>query len=138
MVRGFYTQPEGDTMSDPQELNQGYQSVLEIFEKEGAVIEAVYLTGGRLRLRATAVSEASRMRIWNALRFVEPVYPNVDPEISVRCGEQTYIVRPGDNLSTISQHFFGDVNHRSQIAMANSSVDPDRILVGQRLKIPCV
>ena len=112
-------------MSDPQELNQGYQSVLEIFEKEGAVIEAVYLTGGRLR-------------IWNALRFVEPVYPNVDPEISVRCGEQTYIVRPGDNLSTISQHFFGDVNHRSQIAMANSSVDPDRILVGQRLKIPCV
>jgi nucleoid-associated protein YgaU len=125
-------------MSDPQELNQRYQSVLEIFEKEGAVIEAVYLTGGRLRLRATAVSEASRTRIWNALRFVEPVYPNVDPEISVRRGEQTYIVRPGDDLSTISQHFFGDVNHRSQIAMANSSVDPDRILVGQRLKIPCV
>ena len=125
-------------MPDPQELNQRYQCVLEIFEKEGALIEAVYLAGGRLHLRATAVSEASRSRIWNALRFIEPVYPNVDPEISVRRGEQTYIVRPGDNLTTISEHFFGDGNHRSQIAMANSSIDPDRILVGQRLRIPSV
>jgi nucleoid-associated protein YgaU len=125
-------------MPDPQQLNQRYQCVLEIFEKEGALIESVYLASGRLHLRATAVSEASRTRIWNALRFVEPVYPNLDPEISVRRGEQTYIVKPGDSLSTISQYFFGDVNHRSQIAMANSSVDPDRILAGQRLRIPSV
>lgn len=125
-------------MPDPQQLNSRYQCVLEIFEKEGAVIESVYLAGGRLHLRATAVSEASRTRIWNALRFVEPDYPNIDPEISVRRGEQTYIVKPGDNLSSISQYFFGDVNHRSQIAMANSSVDPDRILAGQRLRIPSV
>jgi nucleoid-associated protein YgaU len=123
-------------MPDPQQLNQRYQSVLEIFEKEGAVMEAVYLSGGRLHLTATAVSEASRTRIWNALRFIEPVYPNIDPEISVRSGEQTYIVKPGDNLSAISEYFFGDVSHRSQIAMANSSVDPDRIVAGQRLRIP--
>ena len=125
-------------MPDPQELNQPYGCVLEIFEKEGAMIESVCLSGGRLQLRATAVSEVSRTRIWNALRFIEPAYPNIDPEISIRRGEQTYVVRPGDNLTTISQLFFGDVNHRSQIAMANSSVDPDRILVGQRLRIPSV
>ena len=125
-------------MPNPQQLNQRYQSVLEIFEKEGAVIEAVYLTGGRLHLRAIAVSEASRTRIWNGLRCVEPTYPNIDPEISVRDGEQTYTAKPGDDLSSISEYFYGDIDHRSQIAMANASVDPDRIHAGQKIKIPSV
>lgn len=123
-------------MPNPQQLNQRYQSVMEIFEKEGAVINAVYLLGGRLHLQATAVSEASRTRLWNALRCMEPTYPNIDPEISVRHGEQTYIAKPGDDLSSISEYFFGDISHRSQIAMANASVDPDRIPAGQKIKIP--
>lgn len=125
-------------MPNPQQLNQRYQSVMEIFEQEGAVINAVYLLGGRLHLQATAVSEASRTRIWNALRCIEPTYPNIDPEISVRDGEQTYIAKPGDDLSSISEYFYGDLDHRSQIAMANASVDPDRIQAGQKIKIPSV
>lgn len=123
-------------MPNPQQLNQRYQSVMEIFEREGAVINAVYLLGGRLHLQATAVSEASRTRIWNALRCMEPMYPNIDPEISVRDGEQTYIAKPGDDLSSISEYFYGDCTHRGQIAMANSAMDPDRIQVGQKIKIP--
>lgn len=125
-------------MPAPQQLNQRYHNVLEIFEKEGAIIEAVYLAGGRLHVNAVAVSDASRTRIWNALRFLEPSYPNIDPDISVRKGEQTYVVRPGDDLSKISEYFFGDAAHRSLIAMANDSVDPDRIQAGQELKIPLV
>jgi nucleoid-associated protein YgaU len=109
---------------------------MEIFEQEGAVINAVYLLGGRLHLEATAVSEASRTRIWNALRCLEPTYPNIDPEISVRQGEQMYTVKPGDDLSSISEYFYGDLNHRSHIAMANASVDPDRMQAGEKIKIP--
>ena len=123
-------------MPDPQKINQRYQCVLEVFQKEGAVIEAVYLVSGRLHLNATAVSEASRNRIWEALRFIEPAYPNIDPEISVRQGEQIYVAKPGDNLSSISSYFYGDTTHRSTIAMANASIDPDRISAGQQLKIP--
>jgi nucleoid-associated protein YgaU len=123
-------------MPDPQLINQRYQCVLEIFEKESAVIEAVYLASGRLHLRATAVSEASRNRIWEALRFIEPAYPNIDPEISIRQGEQVYVTKPGDSLSSISSYFYGDTTHRATIAMANDSIDPDRISAGQPLKIP--
>ena len=123
-------------MPNPQQLNERYHSVMEVFEREGAVINAVYLLGGRLHLQATAVSEASRTRIWNALRCIEPTYPNIDPEIAVRRGEQTYIAKPGDDLSSISEYFYGDLQHRSQIAMANASVDPDRIQAGQKITIP--
>jgi nucleoid-associated protein YgaU len=50
----------------------------------------------------------------------------------------TYTVVAGDNLTKIAKHFYGDANAWKAIFDANRDQlsDPDRIRVGQVLKIP--
>lgn len=52
--------------------------------------------------------------------------------------EQTYTVAPGDSLSKIAKHVYGDANQWRRIFEANQDVlkDPDLIYPGQTLKIP--
>ncbi|MFZ1132861.1 MAG: LysM peptidoglycan-binding domain-containing protein [Terriglobales bacterium] len=45
-------------------------------------------------------------------------------------------MQPGDNLSKISKHFYGDPNKYPKIAQANGLDDPDKIRAGMELKIP--
>lgn len=47
-----------------------------------------------------------------------------------------YTVRSGDTLSRIAAKFYGDANLWHRIARANKIRRPDRIRVGQRLRIP--
>jgi nucleoid-associated protein YgaU len=49
-----------------------------------------------------------------------------------------YAVEAGDNLSKIARQFYGDANAWQRIFDANRDqlTDPDRIKVGQMLKIP--
>jgi nucleoid-associated protein YgaU len=51
---------------------------------------------------------------------------------------QSYTVKSGDTLSKISKQFYGDSNEYMQIFYANREElkDPDKIQVGQELKIP--
>lgn len=51
---------------------------------------------------------------------------------------QTYVVVPGDSLSKIAKHVYGDANAWRRIFEANSDTldDPDKIFPGQKLKIP--
>jgi nucleoid-associated protein YgaU len=52
--------------------------------------------------------------------------------------EKTYTVVPGDTLSKISKHFYGDMNKYMKIFEANKDQlkDPNKINVGQTLRIP--
>jgi nucleoid-associated protein YgaU len=51
---------------------------------------------------------------------------------------QTYVVKPGDSLSKIAQHYYGDASLYDKIFQANRDVlkDPNKIQVGQKLRIP--
>ncbi len=50
----------------------------------------------------------------------------------------TYVVQAGDSLSAIAQKFYGDAKRWTEIWEANKDKvkDPNRILVGQELRIP--
>lgn len=52
--------------------------------------------------------------------------------------EQTYTVKKGDTLSAISKQFYGNANEYMRIFEANRDQlkDPDKIQVGQVLKVP--
>jgi nucleoid-associated protein YgaU len=123
-------------MADLATLKQKYQPVLDVLAKEDATIQAVDLQGNQLHLKATVVSEASKNRIWDAIKGVDPTYADLKHEILVAQGEQTYTVKAGDNLSKISRLFYGDANQYMKIAKANNLPDPDKIKVGQQLRIP--
>lgn len=119
-----------------EQLKQKYQPVLDTIQREGAELQNVNLDGNQLFVKATATSEASKNRIWDAIKSVDPNFKDLKHDIEVRQGQQTYTVRPGDTLSKISKDFYGDANKYPQIAKANHLDNPDQIKVGQQLLIP--
>ena len=123
-------------MPDLEQLKKKYQPVLDTIEKEGAQINDLSLAGDQLSLKVTAVSEASKNRIWDAIKAVDPTFADLKHDIEAQQGAQDYTVQPGDNLSKISKHFYGDANKYMAIAKANNLEDPDKIKVGQSLRIP--
>jgi nucleoid-associated protein YgaU len=56
-------------------------------------------------------------------------------DITVGSGTM-YVVKSGDNLSNISKSFYGNTGEYTKIAEANNISNPDRIQIGQQLKIP--
>ncbi len=123
-------------MADFDQLKQKYQPVLDVIQKEGAQIQGLGMDGNQLSLKVLANSEAGKNRIWDAIKAVDPNYSDLKHDIQFREGQQTYTVRPGDNLSKISKQFYGDANKYMTIAKANNLQDPDKIKVGQELIIP--
>jgi nucleoid-associated protein YgaU len=126
------------------QLKQKYQPVLDTIQREGAELQNVNVDGDRLYIRATANSEASKNKIWDAIKSVDPNFSDLKHDIEVSSAGssssgrqgQSYKVQPGDNLSKISKHFYGDANKYQVIANANNLKDPDKIKVGQDLIIP--
>ena len=53
-------------------------------------------------------------------------------------GDIVYTVKSGDTLSHIALHYYGDAGRKwyMKIAEANNIADPNKIFVGQELKIP--
>ena len=45
-------------------------------------------------------------------------------------------MRDGDTLSGIAEEWFGDANKWDLIARANPGIDPDRLRIGQTLRLP--
>jgi nucleoid-associated protein YgaU len=123
-------------MADLQQLKQKYQPVFDVFAREDATIQAVDLQGDKLHLVATVVSESSKNRVWDAIKSVDPSFSDLQHEITVAQGDQTYTVKAGDNLSKISKLYYGDPNQYARIVKANNLADPDKIKVGTQLRIP--
>jgi len=124
-------------MADLNQLTQKYQPVLTAIENVGGRLDGIDLQGEQLHLKAAVPSEASKNRIWDAIKAVDATFADLKHEISVDSTlTQLYIVQAGDNLSKISKHFYGDANKYMTIAKANGLDDPDKIKVGQELKIP--
>ena len=119
-----------------EQLKQKYQPVLDTIQKEGAQLQNLNLDGNQLFLRATATSEASKNRIWDSIKRVDPNFADLKHDIEFRQTDQTYTVQPGDNLSKISKQFYGDPNKYKKIVDANKLEDPDKIKAGQQLIIP--
>ena len=117
-------------------LKRKYQPVIDTIQREGAELQNVSLDGSQLFLKAMAVSEASKERIWDTIKSVDPEYKDLKHDIEFHQGNQTYTVQPGDNLSKISKRYYGDANKYPVIAQANNLADPDKIKVGQELVIP--
>ena len=123
-------------MADLEQLKQKYAPVLHTLEIEGAQVTNLGLAGEQLALSAIVVSEASKNRVWDSIKAVDPSFADLKHDIQVQAGEQVYVIQPGDNLSKISKYFYGNANKYMDIAKANGLADPDKIKVGQKLTIP--
>jgi nucleoid-associated protein YgaU len=73
-----------------------------------AQVQPLSVDGNQLVLTSTVVSEASKNRVWNSIKSVDPRFADLKHNITVVPGQQVYVVQSGDNLSKISKYFYGN------------------------------
>jgi nucleoid-associated protein YgaU len=127
-------------MADLEQLKQKYAGVISTiqgFSDLGAKIDQIDLDGDKLLLKASVPSTVVANRVWDEIKKADPTYSDLHHEIGTSGGaEQPYTIKSGDNLSHISQRFYGAASKYSQIASANGISDPDKIRVGQTINLP--
>ena len=138
-------------------LKQKYQSVLNsIQQQQLARLENVHVENNKLLIRAVAPSAEAKNRIWDQIKLVDSTYSDLTADIRVEQSDrpqtqtagaaagggqretQSYVVQAGDTLSGFSKRFYGDANQYMRIFEANRDKlkDPNKIQIGQELKIP--
>ena len=127
-------------MADLDQLKQKYAPVIQTiqsFSDLGATLDSVSLDGDKLYLKGSVPSQVIANRVWDVIKQVDPQYSDLHHEIATSGGpNQSYSVKSGDNLSKISNRFYGSPNHYTNIAGASNIPDPNKIQVGQQITIP--
>jgi len=118
-----------------EDLKRKYQPVADFMSRNGFQIQHFHVENGKVVLTATAPTEYLKNRAWDEIKNVDPSFADLQHDITVGSGT-IYVVKSGDNLYNISKSFYGDPNEIAKIAQANNIANPDRIQIGQQLKIP--
>ncbi|MGB5324334.1 MAG: peptidoglycan-binding protein LysM [Pseudomonadales bacterium] len=128
---------------DPVELaNARAKSIQENIEESGVVVQnlQVSVAGDRATLNGRVSTQgcAEKLTLIAGNQFG---VGSVDCQLEVASPEpeaQFYTVRSGDTLGKIAKNFYGDASKYPLIFEANQPMlaDPDKIYVGQNLRIP--
>jgi len=127
-------------------LQEKYKAVIDSINTAGGRDVQINEDGGVLKVAATVPYPKDKNAVWNKIKEIGGDNPSDisadikmdnanDPEIA-SAGVKTYVVKSGDTLSKIAKEFYGDANKYMDIANANNISNPDKIDVGQELKIP--
>jgi nucleoid-associated protein YgaU len=131
-----------------EELKSKYQPVLRLIHQKGLRMHNLHVQDNKLFIKASAGTQELKNEIWNQIKLVDPGYGDLTCDIVIDSSMappkppvpeiKTYTVQPGDTLSKISKQFYGDANAYMKIFEANKDklTDPNKIRVGQELKIP--
>jgi nucleoid-associated protein YgaU len=129
-------------MANLDQLKAKYQSVIDLAKSRGVHLTNVHIENDKLLIRGAAPNPEIKNEVWNQIKAVDAKYADLTADISVDSSlpvpEKIYEVVAGDTLSKIAKKFYGDANKYMKIFDANKDQlkDPDKIKVGQKLKIP--
>jgi LysM repeat protein len=135
-----------------EQLKSKYTTALRVLEQAGIRLQNLHVQDNKLFVRGEAPSQDAKNKFWNQVKLIDPSYADLTADITVSAAAQaasaaapkeapkatTYTVQKGDTLSGISKQFYGDAGQYMKIFSANRDQlsDPDKIQVGQVLKIP--
>ena len=132
-----------------EQLKVKYQSVLNFMKTQNVELQNLNLQDNKLFIRATTTSQEAKNKVWDQIKLVDPSHSDLIADIQAPAvaaaaaggggrSVRTYTVRPGDNLSKISQEYYGSANQYMKIFEANRDklTDPDKIKPGIELVIP--
>jgi LysM repeat protein len=125
-----------------EQLKAKYQSVIDLAKTRGVSLKNVNVENDKLLIRGDAPNQAIKNEVWNQIKAVDAKYADLTADIGIDANlsvpARIYEVVSGDNLSKIAKKFYGDANKYKKIFEANKDqlADPDKIKVGQKLKIP--
>ena len=123
-------------------VREKYQSLIDLANQSGVSNLQVSEEGDVLHVSGTVGSEEAKQNLWDEYGRLDPEMRSGDLVLNVEVsgggggGGEEYTVKSGDTLSKIGQHH--GVAWR-EIFEANKDVigdNPDKILPGQKLRIP--
>jgi nucleoid-associated protein YgaU len=133
-------------MASLEELKTKYQSVLQVIQQQHVSVKNLHMQDGKLFIKGAAPSLEAANKVWDEIKRVNPRADDIAADFPVDTSLQqqaassgrTYKVKAGDTLSKISKEFYGSPNEYMKIFDANKDqlTDPNKIQVGQELKIP--
>jgi nucleoid-associated protein YgaU len=132
-------------MASLEQLKAKYQSVIDLAKNRGAKLKNVHVENEKLLIRADVPNQDVKNELWDRIKAVDARYADLTADINVDASlpapakaAQTHVVAAGDTLSKLAKKFYGDANQYMKIFEANKDQlkDPDKINVGQKLKIP--
>jgi nucleoid-associated protein YgaU len=118
-------------------LKAKYSAVLNKGHEVGLNLQNLNLEGEKLLIRGAVPSDYAKNELWDEIKKIDASLGDIIADINVQSG-LTYKVVSGDTLSKIAKRFYGNANDYHQIFNANRDQlsDPDKIRVGQELKLP--
>jgi LysM repeat protein len=130
-----------------EQLKGKYASVLELVKRSNVRLDNLHVQDDKLFIKGAAPTEGIKNDVWNEIKRVDSGYSDLIADIGIDSSipaptqaaiAQTYTVQAGDTLSRIAKQTYGDANKYMKIFEANKDQlsDPDKIKVGQVLKIP--
>jgi nucleoid-associated protein YgaU len=136
-------------MASFEELKMKYQSVLQVVQDQQVSLKNLHQQDGKLFIKGVAPSVEAANKVWDEIKRVNPTADDITADFPVDTSMQVaqpqestnvrmYTVKAGDTLSKISKQFYGSANEYMKIFDANKDQldDPNKIEVGQELKIP--
>ena len=131
-------------------LKQKYAVVLSSIEQKHVQLQNLHVENDKLFVRGVAPSSDVKDAVWNEVKKVDASFSDLTLDLSVsdtaaaapakQPQADHYTVKAGDTLSKIAQQFYGDKMAYMRIFDANKDIlkDPNKIDVGQQLKVPKV
>lgn len=123
-------------------FKQKYRAVFEIAQRRGVIVKNAHIENDKFLIRAAAPNDKIKIELWTAIKAADPTYADLTADITIdpalKVPETIYEVVSGDTLSKIAKHFYGEAGKYTKIFEANKDQlsDPDKIKVGQKLRIP--
>lgn len=118
-----------------------YEPVLKLMNEFNAKEVSAEEEGGALNIKGSVNSQHEKDLIWDKIKEIGGEGSHdikADIEVLDKSAYHYHTVGKGESLSAISKKYFGDAAKYNEIFKANTDQlsDPDKIQVGQRLKIP--
>ena len=129
-------------MATLDQLKAKYQSVLDLAKARGVHLKNVHIENDKLLIRGDAPNQAIKNEVWNQIKAVDAAHADMAADIGVDAAlpvpAKIHEVVSGDTLSKIAKKYYGDAGKYMKVFDANKDQlkDPDKIQVGQKLKIP--
>lgn len=119
-------------------------------KQSGVRLAHVHIENEKLFIQGEAPSDQVKNRVWDRIKQIDPSYSDLTADLTVNPAlasssqqgvtesVQTYVVKSGDTLSKIAKEYYGEATQYMRIFEANRDQlsDPNKIQVGQKLKIP--
>lgn len=116
-----------------------YQPLLTLANELGVKITGMVPEGTALKVEAIAKTQYDRDRILAKLKEIGGENPT-DIKLNIKAEINDYYVihkvSSGETLSAISKKYYGEAGKYMEIAKFNNIANPDKIQVGQEIKIP--